>query len=219
MPRRIITVWIALAVMALGCDAGSAANAGSANAAGARSNAAGSAHVASAGAENAAAVGGSGGVAAGPPTPTHEGDPGAPAIEAGPKAAARLSVAGTDVGVGFFTALAPKQGERSHLFARPWPSGSMGVTSFYVSVVMDSNPWRVGSYTGALAGKVSFVLSDGRHYSGEASELDAKGTIEVVGDSDPKGYYLRGALDLTVPSEELGAPPLAVHIQINDSKL
>jgi hypothetical protein len=207
MARNLITAsLIGLASIGLGCRGSHAAH--EAAAAGTTSPEAG------AGARSTV-----GAAAAGQGEPTHEIDPGAPSVKTGPKAVARLSVEHTRVGDGFFTALAPKQGQRAHLFAQPWSTGQMGVSSFYVSLVMDNVPWHAGSYAGALGGKASFVLSDGRRYSGDASELDVKATIEVVGDSDPQAYYLRGALDLTVPAEEPGAPPLDVHIQINDSQL
>jgi hypothetical protein len=139
-------------------------------------------------------------------------DPGRPAFEYGPKADAHLFLDDEEVGYVFFTALAANH--RAHLFADP-ALGSVHVDDYYVSLVFDDQPWKVGSYDGARAGRVRFVLDDGRSYASYAPNLDVELTITEGGPGEHGEYYMRASLQMTVASTELGRAPLRVEMRIN----
>lgn len=145
-----------------------------------------------------------------------EGDPGAPDLAYGPKADANLYLQDTEVGYIFFTLLAPKDTTKAHMFAKPEPRGSEGTASYYISLVLNRSGWRNGDYQGAIAGRVEFVLDDGRRYVGNAAALDVRATITNVADGE-REQYLRGKLQMAVPPADGNSEPLVVRMNINSA--
>jgi hypothetical protein len=142
-------------------------------------------------------------------------DPGDPGTTFGPKADGDLFVTGSKVGYIMYTAVCPKRNDRAHLFAVPENRASEGVASYYISLVFDDRAWKKQDYVAPLAGEIRFEMKDGLKYSATAEQLEAKLTVDMVGDSETE-YYLVGKLELSVPSTTEGDEPLVVHSQINN---
>lgn len=148
----------------------------------------------------------------------HSDDPGEPDIMYGTKAGGDLFIAGEKVGYVFFMFLAPDEPDRARFFARPDDLASVGVKSYYLSLVLDDARWAAGEFHQALAGRAEFVLEDGKRYAAEASELGLDAKV-VVGDTNQGAHFPSGTLDLTVPADEAGAKPLSLKLTINNGVL
>ncbi len=157
---------------------------------------------------------GCGGTSEPEPLPTEDlsVDPGKPSVPYGPKAWASLVVNDSEVGTIEFTAVAPKEPARAHLFAVR--GGAERVEAFYISLVVAGSGWKARTYDRAFGGSVLFVLSDGRRYAAEANELSMTLAVSQAGLGSAE-YYLKGTFDLEVPSEDPEAPSLQAHGQIN----
>jgi hypothetical protein len=120
-------------------------------------------------------------------------------------------VAETEVGKIGFTAAAPNRSDRAQLFADVDPAQSMGVTEYYLSLVFDKAAWHAGTYSSAVGGRVSFVLSNGKRYAADGAKLDLTlvVTAAVTGQAE---FYLKGQLEMLVPSETSGEPPLKMLV-------
>lgn len=144
------------------------------------------------------------------------GDPGAPASPYGPKADAHLIVAEHEVGYVNFTAVASKQAALAHLYAIPGEVTNPLVSDYYISLVVDHADWHVGEYHAALGGRVQFSFRNGKSYAANGTDVALKLVVTAAG-STPGGTetYLRGTMDMTVPSAQSGQPPLRVAMNIN----
>lgn len=143
------------------------------------------------------------------------GDPGSPNIVRGIKADAHLFIGTREVGYIFFAALMPKQEDQAHIYADP-ASGTLGLSEYYLSLVMDRSRWRVGEYTMPVGGRVRFALSDGTTYSASAStdSLSVRFNITGLSTTDPE-LYPAGTFELTIPSSSPNLLPLVVKGKFN----
>jgi hypothetical protein len=101
------------------------------------------------------------------------------------------------------------------VFARSDLLNSPGLRSYYISLVFAAERWSVREYDGAIAGRVEFVLTDGRRYAADAEELDLH--VNITRDSVSEGgHYPTGRMELTVPSVPAGGEPLEARLTINN---
>jgi hypothetical protein len=156
------------------------------------------------------------GLACGHAKQTSDGeDPGQPDLIYGTKAGGELRVADSKVGSVFFSFIAPDEADRSHVFARGDLANSPGLRSYYLSLVVATERWSVREYDGAIAGRVEFVLTDGRRYAADAKDLHLH--VKITRDSVSEGgHYPTGTMELTVPSEPAGEEPLEARLTINN---
>lgn len=148
-------------------------------------------------------------------TPPPDGDPGQPNLTFGTKVFAEVFLDGDLKGSAFSTGLAPREANRAHLFLLPSFNGERGlVTDAYVSLVVASEPWKPGQYRSAQAGRVEFLLTEGRRYASRADALDMLLDVTAVGEGENE-FYLKGTLHMTIPAERAGDPPLVVNAQLH----
>src|SRR5262245_28058906 len=138
-------------------------------------------------------------------------DPGDPGVRYGTIAQGTLFVADDEVGKIHYTAAAPNRDDRSHLFAVVSPAESVGVTEDYLSLVFDESAWRTGTYDRAVGGRGSFETSNGKRYAANGSELDLTLTVTAASAGETE-FYIKGELDMEVPSVNSGDPALRVEV-------
>jgi hypothetical protein len=118
-----------------------------------------------------------------------------------------------EVGYIFFTVLAPEQADLAHVFFLPEHRASVGVTDYYVSLVLERAAWRTGAYAGALAGRASITLSTGAEYHSKATEASVTATLTSA--AVLQGCtYLAGRLTMVLAAKS-GGEPLRAEVTLN----
>ncbi|MEY4511994.1 MAG: hypothetical protein RLZZ450_4116, partial [Pseudomonadota bacterium] len=129
---------------------------------------------------------------------------------------ASLFVGTEEVGYVAYTAVAPNRSDLAHLYAAPDVRQSKGVTSYYLSLVMERAAWHAGEFTAPVGGRVRFTLKDGRTYSANGVGLNIRLSLKGAGAlSTDTESILRGTMEIVIPAELSGQEPLRVKSQIN----